>query len=75
MALVLFFARLLSLYIGGQIGCSWAGATRIHRDYGWASYVTQAGVSLGLADEISRLFPSWGPALHGTLAPPHGQNT
>ena len=27
----------------------------------------QAGVSLGLADEVSRLFPRWGPALHGTL--------
>jgi len=24
-------------------------------------------VSLGLADEVSRLFPRWGPALHGTL--------
>lgn len=24
-------------------------------------------MSLGLADEVSRLFPRWGPALHGTL--------
>ena len=24
-------------------------------------------MSLGLSDEIARLFPLWGPALHGTL--------
>ena len=66
-ALLLVGARLASLYCGCALGSHCAAAPRIHRTYGWASYVTQAGVSLGLADEVSRLFPRWGPALHGTL--------
>ena len=34
---------------------------------GWAAFVTQAGITLGLSDEIAAAFPSWGPALQAPL--------
>ena len=34
---------------------------------GWAAFVTQAGIALGLADEIANNFPSWGPGLQASL--------
>ena len=41
-ALLLVGARLASLYCGCALGSHCAAAPRIHRTYGWASYVTQA---------------------------------
>lgn len=35
--------------------------------YGWAAYVTQAGITLGLTDELAAVFPTWGPALQAPL--------
>ena len=33
----------------------------------WAAYVTQAGITLGLSDEIAASFPAWGPSLQAPL--------
>jgi len=59
-ALILFFVRLISIVIGSYVGASFAKDDPAHRKYGWMPYITQAGVGLGLAIEVSAEFPSWG---------------
>ncbi|KAL1524842.1 hypothetical protein AB1Y20_019722 [Prymnesium parvum] len=66
-AVALFIVRLVSLWVGNLVGCWIAGSGSAHRRYGWLAYVTQAGISLGLTDEIAEMFPGWGPALQATL--------
>ncbi|HAW51224.1 MAG TPA: potassium transporter TrkA [Flavobacteriales bacterium] len=59
-ALLLFFVRLVTMMIGTYIGSTIARDNKLHRKLGWMSYVTQAGVGLGLAIEISREYVGWG---------------
>lgn len=59
-ALLLFFVRLISMIIGAYIGATLAKDDPLHKRIGWMPYVTQAGVGLGLAIEVSREFSSWG---------------
>lgn len=59
-ALILFFVRLISLIIGAYVGSTFAKDDPLHRKVGWMPYVTQAGVGLGLAIEVSAEFPIWG---------------
>lgn len=59
-ALVLFFVRLVGLVLGSFLGGTLAGDEKQHRNIGWMPYVTQAGVGLGLAIEVSSEFPVWG---------------
>ena len=48
--------------VGTWIGGSLADRARNHQNrYSWLSYVTQAGIGLGLAREIAAEFPTWGP--------------
>mmetsp|Transcript_65799 Transcript_65799/g.109334 ORF Transcript_65799/g.109334 Transcript_65799/m.109334 type:complete len:486 (-) Transcript_65799:193-1650(-) len=67
MAASIFVTRLLALRLGCWIGCAVAGAPPLFRQYGWLAYVTQAGMSLGLAGELAEKFPTWGSALESTL--------
>lgn len=59
-AFILFFVRLVSMIIGAYIGATLAKDDPRHRTVGWMPYVTQAGVGLGLAIEVSKEFPVWG---------------
>jgi Trk K+ transport system NAD-binding subunit/Kef-type K+ transport system membrane component KefB len=59
-ALVLFMVRLISMIIGAYLGATFARDDPKHRAVGWMPYVTQAGVGLGLAIEVSSEFPAWG---------------
>lgn len=59
-ALLLFFVRLISMIIGAYIGSTLAKDDPKHRAVGWMPYVTQAGVGLGLAIEVSKEFSVWG---------------
>lgn len=59
-ALGLFFVRLISMIIGAYLGTTLAKDDPRHRAVGWMPYVTQAGVGLGLAIEVSAEFPIWG---------------
>lgn len=61
--LILFAVRLAGIFIG-----SYAGVTVIQdRSHGNAllgfGFITQAGVSVGLAKEVAVEFPEWGPQL------------
>ncbi|MFC1732848.1 cation:proton antiporter [candidate division KSB1 bacterium] len=57
-----FFIAMLSGYTAGRI----SGSTALHSRLYGLGFITQAGVSIGLAQEIIRRFPEWGLPL-GTL--------
>jgi Trk K+ transport system NAD-binding subunit/Kef-type K+ transport system membrane component KefB len=60
-ALILLVVRIVAMFIGVYIGSSLAKEPKLFRRIGWMSYITQAGVGLGLATEIAGEFTDWGP--------------
>ena len=62
-ALTLFFVRLGAIFIGSFSGGVLAGDPMSYNRISWMSYITQAGVGLGLAKEVAVQFPEWGTAL------------
>jgi len=63
LALVLVLLRMLGLFGATYVGARMGGATAAMRQYGWLGFVAQAGVSLGLATVLLRVFPEWGAPL------------
>ena len=61
-ALALFAIRIVALFIASYAGGTLAGDPAKHNALSWMTYVTQAGVALGLAKEVGAEFPEWGPA-------------
>ncbi|UCH25899.1 MAG: cation:proton antiporter [Trueperaceae bacterium] len=61
-ALTLFAIRLVGIFIGSFAGGVAAGDPMSQNRLGWMTYVTQAGVGLGLAKEVAVGFPDWGTA-------------
>ncbi len=59
-ALILFVVRLISVVVGAWVGGTLAKDPPLHKAIGWMPYITQAGVGLGLAVEVSLEFPGWG---------------
>jgi Trk K+ transport system NAD-binding subunit/Kef-type K+ transport system membrane component KefB len=59
--LILFGARVTSLFVASYIGSSVAGDPPLFRRIFWMPYVTQAGVGVGLATIIAAEYPGWGP--------------
>ena len=59
-ALVLFGVRLVALAAGSIVGGTIAGDPFTLNRIKWMGLVTQAGVVLGLAQEVSVEFPDWG---------------
>ncbi len=59
-ALILFLVRIAGLYFGSILGGLMAKNPRKHIKYGWFPYLTQAGIGIGLATEISEKYPEWG---------------
>jgi Trk K+ transport system NAD-binding subunit/NhaP-type Na+/H+ or K+/H+ antiporter len=59
-ALILFAVRLLGIFVGSFGGGMVAGDPMKHNRYGWMTYVTMAGVGLGLAKEVADEFPEFG---------------
>lgn len=58
-ALILFSVRLVAMIIGAYVGSTLAGDDKLHKQIGWMPYVTQAGVGLGLAIEVSTEYGTW----------------
>ncbi len=56
-ALVLFFVRMAAIFVGSYLGGTLAGESRQFRRLAWAGLITQAGIALGLAREVSVEFP------------------
>ncbi|MCC6453849.1 MAG: cation:proton antiporter [Caldilineaceae bacterium] len=61
-ALIIFGVRLLAIFISSYLGGWLAGDPAQHNWLSWMTYVTQAGVALGLAREVNSEFPEWGAA-------------
>jgi Trk K+ transport system NAD-binding subunit/mannitol/fructose-specific phosphotransferase system IIA component (Ntr-type)/Kef-type K+ transport system membrane component KefB len=62
-ALIIFFVRMASIFVGAFSVGVLAGAPMNHNRIAWMAYITQAGVSLGLAKQVVVEFPDWGTAL------------
>lgn len=58
--LILFAARVISLMLAGGVGSKLGGDPSLFAKISWMPYVTQAGISLGLATIIATAFPDWG---------------
>jgi len=58
--LIIFGVRLVSLFLAGYAGSTLAGDSSLFRKISWMPYVTQAGVSVGLATIIATEYPGWG---------------
>ncbi len=62
-ALALFAVRLTAIFIGSLSGSILAGEPVKESRISWMCYITQAGVGLGLAKQVSNQFPGWGEVL------------
>jgi Trk K+ transport system NAD-binding subunit/NhaP-type Na+/H+ or K+/H+ antiporter len=60
-ALTLFGIRMAGIMIGSFSGSLVAKAPKQHMRLAWMAYVTQAGVGLGLAKDVSDEFTTFGP--------------
>lgn len=65
-------AALVGLRAVGVWGATWAGAKltgteRPVRRLAWLGFVSQAGVTLGIAVTVGRTFPGWGQAVEGLI--------
>jgi Trk K+ transport system NAD-binding subunit/NhaP-type Na+/H+ or K+/H+ antiporter len=58
--LILFGARIVSLMLAGAAGSKISGDPPLFIRISWMPFVTQAGISLGLATIIASSFPGWG---------------
>ncbi len=67
LALVLVLIRGLAIQAGSWTGMRLARAPDKYRKIFGMTFITQAGVSLGLAKAVEMRFPDWGPAV-ATLA-------
>lgn len=66
-ALALFGVRLISIFIGSIGGGILAGEDMAHNRIRWMVFMTQAGVALGLAAQVSVAFPTWGDDFATTM--------
>ncbi|KAJ0405035.1 hypothetical protein ATCC90586_004774 [Pythium insidiosum] len=57
---VLCFTRVAAIFLGSFLGGVAAGEDRRHCKVAWMAYITQAGVTLGLAKQIQLVYPGWG---------------
>jgi len=61
--LFLFGARVIAMIIASVAGSLAAGDPPLFVKTSWMSFITQAGISLGLATVIGTAFPGWGGGL------------
>ncbi len=59
--LFIFFIRFATVIFGSVAGGMLSKDPHAHSKVAWMPYITQAGVSLGLATVVADEFPSWGP--------------
>lgn len=59
-ALFLAVVRAGGIFIGSFCGGMLAGDPAQYNRIGWMTYITQAGVGLGLAKQVAGEFPEWG---------------
>jgi hypothetical protein len=60
LSIILCITRIAGIFAGSFLGGIAAGEDRTHCNVAWMAYITQAGVTLGLAKQIQLLYPGWG---------------
>jgi Kef-type K+ transport system membrane component KefB len=66
-AVLVVAVRFMLISLGAYLGTSLSGDPPRFRQMAGLSFITQAGVSLGLAGIVMRRFPDWGAALATTI--------
>ncbi|HEX5660477.1 MAG TPA: cation:proton antiporter [Polyangiales bacterium] len=66
-ALSLCAGRFAATWIAHRIGAAWARDDPFLRRWGWASLVSQAGLTLGLSAVLARTFPAVGEGLRSLV--------
>ena len=66
-ALSLALSRIVITVGSHHLGSSWAKDDPVVKRWGWASLVSQAGLTLGLSAVIERAFPSFGPGFRSLI--------
>jgi Kef-type K+ transport system membrane component KefB len=66
-AVLVVAVRFILISLGAYLGTSLSGDPPRFRRMAGLSFITQAGVSLGLAGIVMRRFPDWGAALATTI--------
>jgi Kef-type K+ transport system membrane component KefB len=64
-AVVLVGVRALAIVLGTSWGARVGQSPEVVRRTAWGGFISQAGVALGMADLLSREFPTWGAELYG----------
>ncbi|RLN47206.1 hypothetical protein BBJ28_00004147 [Nothophytophthora sp. Chile5] len=60
LSLILCATRIAAIFVGSFLGGLCVGEPPQHARVAWMAYLTQAGVTLGLAKQIQLLYPGWG---------------
>ncbi|MHC4780323.1 MAG: cation:proton antiporter, partial [Planctomycetota bacterium] len=66
-ALLLVGGRLSTIFLGARVATTLAGDPPPFRKYCWLGFVTQAGLSIALATQLSTSFGEWGAQLGSLL--------
>jgi Kef-type K+ transport system membrane component KefB len=66
-AILAVVVRAVLIWVGAYLGARLSGDPPRNRTLSGLSFITQAGVSLGLAGVVAHRFPEWGPALATTI--------
>lgn len=61
-ALIVFVVRAAGIFLGSYMGSRIAGDAPLHSKAAWLTFVTMAGVALGLTKNVMVAFPDWGAA-------------
>lgn len=67
LASTLFFVRIAGLFTAAYVAGRAGGDPEIYNRRAGFTYITQAGVSLGLAKQIQLMFPAWGAGFTTTI--------
>lgn len=60
LAAVFVGLRTFAIFLGCRLGAIWAGAEKRIRDYAFLGFISQAGITLGLATMVEKRFPVLG---------------
>ena len=64
-ALALVGVRAVAIFVGTDVGARIGRSPDVVRRTAWSAFISQAGVALGMAELLSRKFPTWGADLYG----------
>ncbi len=67
LGLIIFFSRIVMIYIGSFISTKAGKAGKKISENSWLGFITQAGISLGLLTEVLRRFPEFGLHIQAIL--------